>query len=209
MVLEGGRADIDDVQTVVEVFAERPLCEHLQEILVGGGDEPEVDGNRLCAAEADDGARFDRPEKLHLRVEVDFADFVQKERAAVGGFEAAGLAVLKSARECAGHIAEELRLQQVLRQGRAFDGDEGALGAGREVVERAGDEFLAGAARAFDEDGGVCRRDLADEAVDLFHCRRLAGEGFDFSTQLVLEVGDFLFERGGLEGLLHPELELA
>ena len=48
--------------------------------------------------------------------------------------------------------------------------------AGAEVVEGAGDEFLAGSAFAGDEDGYVGGGDLLDEAEDLAHglanCRR-------------------------------------
>jgi hypothetical protein len=52
-------------------------------------------------------------------------------------------------------VAEEFGLEEVLGEGGAVDGDEGLVLAGGVEVEGAGDEFLAGAAFALDEDGGV------------------------------------------------------
>ena len=52
------------------------------------------------------------------------------------------------------------------------------LFSARAVLEdRAGDEFLARAAFAGDEDGRAGRRDLADELVDLLHRGRVADDG--------------------------------
>ena len=188
MVLQGGRTDVDDVESVVEVLAEASVGDEFDEVPVRGGDEAEVDGDRLGAAHADDGAGFNCTEKLDLCVGVDFADLVQEEGPAVRGLEAAGLAVLEPAREGPRGVAEELGREEFLRERGAFDGDEGTLGAGREVVNRARDEFLAGAARSLDEDGRVRRGDLADETVDLLHRGGLACEVLDFSAELVFEL---------------------
>jgi hypothetical protein len=55
------------------------------------------------------------------------------------------------AREGPFFVAEQLRLDQLLGDRRAVDGDEGALGAPRDTVDVAGDDLLAGAAFAGDE----------------------------------------------------------
>ena len=52
-------------------------------------------------------------------------------------------------------VAEQLVLQQGLGDRRAVDGDEGALGAGGELVQRAAHQLLAGAALAEEQHGGV------------------------------------------------------
>ena len=48
---QGGQAQPDDVQAVVQVLAEQPLADTLLEILVGGGDHPRIGLDRLLAEE--------------------------------------------------------------------------------------------------------------------------------------------------------------
>ena len=59
-------------------------------------------------------------------------------------------------------MAEKLRFQQPRRDSRAVELDEGAVMALAEAVNRAGDEFLARAGLALDEDGRVSRCDHLD-----------------------------------------------
>src|SRR5205823_2595552 len=58
----------------------------------------------------------------------------------------------------------------------AVDGDEGARGALAVVVYGARDQLLARARLAVDEDVGVGRRDLLDEAEDLLQRLRRADD---------------------------------
>ena len=60
------------------------------------------------------------------RVERHVADLVEQQRAARGGADDAG-EVLDGAGEGAAPMAEELRVEHVLRGGGAVEGDEGAL----------------------------------------------------------------------------------
>jgi hypothetical protein len=73
------------------------------------------------------------------------ADFVEKQRAAVGLRDLAGAAALARAGERAVLVAEQLGLDQRIGQRGAVDGDERAVGARRRLVQRAGEPFLAGA----------------------------------------------------------------
>ena len=66
-------------------------------------------------------------------------------------------------------VAEELRFDQVLRQRRAAHLDERLLRARRVVVDRVGDQLLAGAGLAAQQHGRVGARDLRDLLVDLPH----------------------------------------
>ena len=72
-------------------------------------------------------------------------------------------------------MAEELALEQVLRDRRAVQREEGLLGARAVLVDRARHQLLAGAALAGDEDGHVLVGDPTDLLVDLEH-RRAAAE---------------------------------
>ena len=204
------QVDRNDVQPEEEVLAELPFGDHLLEVLVRRGDEPEVDGGLLAGAEAADGFRLKRPEKGDLGRHVDLADLVEAERAAGGGFDAAFLACLESAGEGAGDIAEELRLEEVAGERRAFDGDEGLVLAGREIVEGLRDELLAGAAFALDQHGRGGGGDAADELVDSFHRRRGAGEGVESAlcVQLRFEVRHLAFQGADLEDAFDAGAEL-
>ena len=55
-------------------------------------------------------------------------------------------------------VAEQLGLEQVLRDRRAVDRDKRAVGARTERVERAREQLLAGAALAFEQHRRVGRR---------------------------------------------------
>ena len=83
--------------------------------------ETNVDGSWLESAEARDLARLENSQKLGLESERQIADFVEKYRAAVRGFEQAWLR-----RDCPGEraalVAEELALEQRLGKARAIDG---------------------------------------------------------------------------------------
>ena len=79
---ERRHGDGDGVEAVEQVLSEFGLVEGL----VGGGDDADIDGNGLGAADAVEGAGFDGAEDARLVVEGKIADFIQKEGAAVGLF---------------------------------------------------------------------------------------------------------------------------
>ena len=80
------------------------------------------------------------------------AELVEHERAAVRLLEAADVRA-RGARECAGLMAEQLRLEQRLREGGAVDLDQRLFPARRKVMQARGDELFAGAALADHEHG--------------------------------------------------------
>src|SRR5207249_9116166 len=66
-------------------------------------------------------------------------------------------------------VAEELALEERVREGGTVDGDEAAALALTLEVDRARRELLAGARLAVDEDGRVVLRQHADRLEDLVH----------------------------------------
>src|SRR3546814_11412083 len=88
------------------------------------------------------------------------ADLVEEEGALVGQLDLAD-GGLDGPGEGPLLMAEELALQQVFRDGRAVDRDEGTLGARAELVQRAGEQLLSSSAFADDEDRDVGRRSEA------------------------------------------------
>ena len=81
-------------------------------------------GDGFGVAEPADFARFQEAEQLHLDVLVEFAEFVEEERAAVGDFEQA-LVVAVGAGERALAVAEQFALDQVRRSAPQLTGTNG------------------------------------------------------------------------------------
>ncbi|CRQ78618.1 hypothetical protein PAERUG_P45_London_17_VIM_2_12_12_01636 [Pseudomonas aeruginosa] len=75
-------------------------------------------------------------------------------------------------------MAEQLGFDQGFRNRRTVHRDQRRLGALRQVVQGAGDQFLAGAGLALDQYRGVGRRDLANLAVQLLHRRTGADDAY-------------------------------
>src|SRR5262249_51609183 len=91
----------------------------------------------------------------------DVADLIEEERPLVSQLEAADL-LRDGAGEGALFVAEQLALQQAGGDGSAVELDEGAVLAGAQLMEGAGDELLAGAGLATDQHGGIRRGDGFD-----------------------------------------------
>ena len=147
-------------------------------------------------------------QQLGLQRRVHLADLVEEERAAVGGLEAAD-ARARGAGEGALLVAEELALEQVLGDRGAVDDDEGLVARGAEIVDRARDELLAGAALAGDQHGRARRRDALDGAEHAAHHLALADQAPEprLARHLVAQAHDFLFERAALEELAHLDAQ--
>ena len=88
-VLEGEGANRDDIQPVVEILAEPP-CRHLApEVAIRRSDDAHVDRNLVVAADRHDRPLLKHTEEFRLEFELHLPDLVEKNRASVGGPEAA------------------------------------------------------------------------------------------------------------------------
>ena len=85
---EGREVEFDDVEAIVKIFAELPFLDHIEKSVVGGGDDANVDVDGFVAAEAFEAAFLEDAEEFCLEAEAEVADFVEEERAVVGGFDA-------------------------------------------------------------------------------------------------------------------------
>ena len=108
---DGGNAE-------VEIFAKEFFPDADGEIAIGGDDDADVDFDGLRAAHAFEAAFFEDPQKLGLAGEREFADFVEKQRAALGHFDFAGLAIAGSG-ERAAFVAEEFVFDETFGNGGA------------------------------------------------------------------------------------------
>ena len=125
----GGQTQIDHVQAIEKVFAERAVLDRFGEVAVGGGDDADVHLDRLGAADAVDFAFLNGAQQLGLQARIHLADFVEQQRAAIGFLELAD-APGDGAGEGAFLMTEQFGFQQVFRDRRAVDRDEGLLARG-------------------------------------------------------------------------------
>ena len=137
-------------QPVEQIGAELALVDLRREILVGRGDDADVDRDRLGRADPRDLAIFDRAQQPVLRGHRQGAELVEEQGAAIGFLEPA-VARLGGAGEAARLVAEQFGLDQIFGQGRAVHDDQRARPARGQVVETLGDQLLAGAALADDQ----------------------------------------------------------
>src|SRR5581483_4942737 len=192
----------DHVQAIVEVLAQDAFLEGLLQVAVRCRDDADVDRDRRRRAEALDLPLLERAEELRLEARVHLADLVEKEGAAVGLLEAADPPAV-GARERALLVTEELRLEERLRHGGAVHLDERPARPLALRVDRVGDDLLAGAALALDEDRRLAAGRGLDDAPDALHRLALADELMDAAClrQLLLEALLAIDEAPPLEGL--------
>ena len=161
------------------------------------------------AADALEGAALQHAENFRLRGRRHVADFIQENRAVVALLEFAD-ALDRRAGERAFFVAEQFAFQKLFGNRGAVHREERLFAAVAVMINRAGDEFLAGAAFAGDERGGVGGGNLADEFEHLLH-RLAAADDAEFVIlrfQQRLIGNDLLHVARGLERVGDDFLEL-
>jgi hypothetical protein len=148
---------------VIQVLAKPSVANGLSHVDVGGGDQPDVNGDRRGAADPRHGPLVKESQKAPLGVETEMGDPFQKERAVVRQLEAAP-AIERGV--CAdGRIAimaEQLAFNRAVGNPLASDPDEWPLAPGAEVMQGPGDEFVSGARFSRDQGGSLGIRDAVD-----------------------------------------------
>ena len=140
-----GNLEFYDLEPVVEVEAELSLTDGLLQVLVGCGNDPDVHGNGIMAADPGNFPLFQDPEEAHLCHERHFADLVQEDRATVRLLENSqvlGLGIGESSLL----MTKKFVFQQVFRNGGAIDGFERPLSPLTVLVQGIGDRIFSNAA---------------------------------------------------------------
>src|SRR5439155_9877412 len=120
------------VEAEKEVLAKEALLDEDAQILVGRRDDAHVGLDRRAAADGRVLALLQDAQEPRLRLHRHVADLVEKERAALGLLETAGAAGV-GAGEGALLVAEQFGFDEIARDRRHVDGDEGP-GAALAVV---------------------------------------------------------------------------
>src|SRR5207237_816133 len=132
--------DREDVETEQQILPELALHRGFCEILVGRRDHAYVHRDRLLTAESLDHARLEHAQQLRLGLRPQVAHLVEEQRAAIRELEPPH-APLRGAGERAALVAEHLRFDEVLRDGRAVHAYEGLR---RAAARRAARSCAAG-----------------------------------------------------------------
>ncbi len=132
---------------------------------------------RLVAADGQHLVVFQHAQQLHLHGQRNVRQLVEEDGAAVGQRQQPGPG-LGGAGERPLDVAKQLAFHKVGVQARHVDRQERAIAVGAVAVDGAGDQLLAGAALAGDEDGGVARGHQGDALEDRLHGRALPDDLF-------------------------------
>ncbi len=153
------------------------MLDRFLEVLVGGGDDPEIAAQGGGAAHPAEFPGLQHPQQVNLHLHGNVAHFVQEEGAGIGHFQAALLGVF-GVGEGAFLVAEELALQELLGEGPAVDGNEGGVAPRALGMDGPGHQFFAGAGFPGDQDGGIGLRHIDNGFKQLDHGRGLAHQVF-------------------------------
>src|SRR5262249_14401834 len=162
------KRDLDDVQAIVEILAEPARRDRLLQILVRRGEDPHVDLHDGAAAHARELPILEDVKELALQGGVEVTDLVEKDRAAIRGFELADLQLVRTS-ERPPLVPEELALEQLTRHRRAVDLHERAGLTNRRVVNGTSGNVLARAGFAGDENRHIHTCGLLDDLAQLHH----------------------------------------
>ncbi len=155
-------------EAVEEVLAEPPLLHFQFQLTVGGSHHPHIHLLHILAAHRQDLLGLQCAQQLHLQVVGHLADLVEEQRPLVGQGEHA-LVLPDGAGEGAGLVAEQLALQQVLRDRPAVHRDKGLGGPGPGGMDRPGQVLLAHAGLAEDQQRHVRRDHPLHQGQQLLH----------------------------------------
>ena len=142
-ITEGGNRHLEGVDAKEEILAECPRRHHLLEGAVRGTDHADIDSHGVVVTNATDLAALKRPQEPGLERPGEFADLVEEQRPPVRHLEQAGPVFLRAG-ERPLPVAEQLALHQMLGESAAVDGHQRPRGPGTAVVNRPGNELLAG-----------------------------------------------------------------
>src|SRR6266852_7864664 len=167
--------DGEHIQTIVEVTAKFASLHHLRQVPIRSSHQPHVHLVSPSAAQAFEFLFLQYAQQLGLQRRRNIAHLVEEERTFVGQLEAANLLRYGSG-ERALLVAKELAFQQIQWNGSAIQPYEKTSDARADVVDRMGDELLAGTCFTLDQHSRAGRRDAFDLFEHRFQRRTVADD---------------------------------
>ena len=149
---EGRDGERDDVEPVIQVFAERVLSDDLFERHFGGGDDPYIHSDGPGPADAPELPAFQETQQLDLHIDGYVVDIVEENAPRMGQLEQSFFA-FPGACISSFLMAEELAGQQVGGNGRETDLDQGMGAAVAGPVDVLGQDLFSHAGLADEQNG--------------------------------------------------------
>ena len=179
----------DYIKPEKKVLSEIAALNLCIEVQVSGGNYPYIHLYPAAAADTQEFAFLEETKEFFLNRNREFTDFVQKDSPAVGIFDLTGLSFICA---CEGpfFVAEEFAFEELLRNGRAVDRNKRLIGPWRFIMDRPGDEFLAGAALSGNKHARVALRNGLDQVEYLLH-----DIAFTYNVFKVVPIFQLGFER--------------
>ena len=207
-VTQRRRPKLDHAQSEIKILAKLTRIDEFLQVFIGRSDNAHIDGECLAAAHPFECPFAQKTKQLHLRRLVDLANLIQKQRAALGLLEPADAALVRPS-ERPLFMAEQFALQQRWRQRRAMHRHHRLGRARTKLMNRLGQQLLAGTALALDQHRGPGRRDLPHDIHHPLHRLRFANDIFqpEFFVELLLERLVFALERAQLQRPGNARLE--
>src|SRR5579862_310165 len=153
-VTQGGQADLNDVQSVEEVFSKLVFGYGLDDVPVCSGNQPDVHLQFLRTSDPRESAILQKTQQLGLQGTAHIGNFVEENGAAISFLNAAGF-LLQGAGKCAFFMTEKFAFQKCLWNRGAIDAHVTGPTAATQAVQGAGHQFFAGAALAQNEHSGI------------------------------------------------------
>ena len=124
---QGGQAQANHIEAMVQIFAEHAVLDALLQVLMGRSNHAQVGLDRIVAAHAVKMTVAQYAQQAGLQVRRHVANFIKKQRSALGLFKAAPAHGLRASK-CTAFVAEQLALQQIFGDGCSVDGNKRPVG---------------------------------------------------------------------------------
>ncbi len=180
----------DDVQAVKQVFTEIAQTNFLGKVAVGRGNYADIGRCGMFAPDRAIVAVFKEVQKLRLQRQRQFADFIQKQTAAIGKTDKAGAFLMRTG---VGALfgAKQFAFDQLFRQGGTVDFDKGVGSTRALAVNGTRNQRLAGPGLPLQQDAaGTALCDTVDRCAQFAHRRAFANQtvGRDIALAVVIKL---------------------
>ena len=158
----------NDVQTIIKIFSKCPLFDHLLQVPIGSGNEPDINLFGFCSSHGRKLSLLQYPQEFCLNGQADIANLIEKDRSAVGHLEKSRLGRHRTG-EGSPDVTEQFALQQILGKNSAVNGHKLLVPSRAVEMDGPGDEFLPRAALSIDQHRAIRRSNFCNDPVDLLH----------------------------------------
>ena len=196
--------DRQHVEAVIQIGAKLATLDRRFQVHGRRGNHPHIAVQHLVGAHRFEFLFLQHPQQFALQWQRHVADFIEKQRAALGDLELAGATLAVGTGKGAGRSAEELGFKQVMGNRRAVDAHKSFVRPGRCAVDGLGEQLLAGAGFPEQQYRRLGTRTAPRPALDL----KAGGAGADKVREVVFALPRTQQRARGGQLLLHAQVAL-